>query len=416
MAPHLPIAAAALLLTALSSLPSPASSFSSTTLFTASSTDYPNCFRQPVLVQIPPSTLLAIVEGRPYLPDGYCAGTSWPDTPSFPLLARRSDDNGATWDTASAPTTVAPAGNLDFYVAVHDALAGVTHALIQLGDTGVVHTSSSDAGRTWSPLVNITIAGVAGSGLQSAVPGVGHGLQISPSLCLDPSCAGTAGRLVLPFVCTLNQPANNDTVCGDCSTCLVYSDDSGATWTLGAISTQSGSRESSLAQMPSASFSTTSGVIYATERNLGNATGTRWHSVSTDGGRSFNPTDYSYDPALPDGVTANWTGVVSGLARPVGGSAVPGALPEALLFTAPASRTARANLTVFAGAADASAWNPEGTLLWNGPSAYSDALVVNATHVCVVFECGTAGGDFAAMINVGLIAVGDLPAVPSARA
>ena len=91
---------------------------------------------------------------------------------------------------------------------------------------------------------------------------------------------------------------------------------------------------------------------------------------------------------------------MSGLARL---DASPPAAPR-LLFTAPYNSEARrANLTAFTsgglappglGSWALSALGP----LWSQDAAYSDALQINATHVGVLFECGT-GGDFAARIN-----------------
>ncbi len=50
---------------------------------------------------------------------------------------------------------------------------------------------------------------------------------------------------------------------------------------------------------------------------MGATPGIRWHAISLDSGETLS--QFGTDPELPDVVTANWTGVVAGLAR-VGGT------------------------------------------------------------------------------------------------
>ena len=90
------------------------------------------------------------------------------------------------------------------------------------------------------------------------------------------------------------------------------------------------------------------------------------------------------DAALPDVTTANWTGVVAGLAR----FDAPGlpARPPRLFFTAPNAAGARANLTMWVSEDQAATWSAPALQIFGGPAAYSDALQINDTHVGVVFE------------------------------
>ena len=337
-------------------------------------TGWPTCYRQPIMVRTS-RALLVFVEGRPGIP--YCSGTTYPAQPDFPILVRTSYDDGSTFGDAVNITR----GNLDFLVAVYDARADKTLLLVQLGDAGTIITTSADDGLTWSAPANVSVAAPPGM-YASIIPGVGHGLQVSPQYCLDPSCAGLAGRLVLPFVATLVGPVSNDTACGTCSTALVVSDDSGATWALAAVSEQNGSREAGLVQLDSAAFNTMGAVIYAGERNLGNATGKRWHAVSVDGGNRF--TRFGVDSALPDVNTANWTGVVAGIAR---FDYAPGASP-AVFFTAPNSPDQRQNLSLWRSDDEGQRWSAPLLSLWPGPAAYSDALQINSSHLAVVWEGG----------------------------
>jgi sialidase-1 len=447
------LAAAALAAAAAAALlPLPAAAFTSTPLFTAY-TGYPNCYRQPILAALPGGSaaaraasaaasassssassaasssssasssasassasssastssplLLAFIEGRPNI--SWCSGTEWPDTPAFPLLVRASADGGATF----GPAVTIAEGNLDFFVVIPDAASGVVHLLTQVGDTGVAATSSSDGGATWAPLANLSITNLGDFNYSAVIPGVGHGIALSPAHCLDPSCAGTAGRLVAPFVCTTAGAVANDTACGNCHTCLLLSDDGGATWRLGGLSGQEGSREAALVQLDSGAFGATAGVVYASERNLGNATGTRWHAISVDGGATFAPALTAFDPALPDVVTANWTGVVSGAARfDTGGPGTGAPAATRLLVTAPAAPGARADLSVFVSGDEGATWSA-GATLWAGPAAYSDLLAYNSTHTALLFECGAT--EFAGQVNFGFLTAADLPPPPPPR-
>ena len=221
----------------------PAADVSVVQLF-AAYTGFPDCARQPLLLRAG-ADLLVFYEGRPGIwPTDSCSGVFYPAAPDFPIYLRRSSDGGATW----SPPANLTHGNLDFLVAVHDEARGVVHLLLQSGDAGVLALESHSAGRDWSPprALNLTTPGLA-----SLIPGVGHGLQVQGALCgrANPTCSGAAGRLVLPFVATREGPVSNDTACGTCASALVYSDDGGRTWLLGAVSDQNGSREAALVQL-----------------------------------------------------------------------------------------------------------------------------------------------------------------------
>lgn len=356
-------------------------------------TDATRCFRQPLLVRTP-TALLAFVEGRPGI--SWCSGTDWPDAPDFPILLRRSLDGGATW----APQAELTRGNLDFLVAVYDEVAGRVALLVQLGDNGVVQLDSLDDGASWSAPRNASIAVPPGVQLASLIPGVGHGLQLSARYCLDPACGGRAGHLVLAFVATLIGPVSNDTACGTCSTALVVSDDHGETWALTAVSEQNGSREAALVQLNSADFATMGAVVFAAERNLGNATGVRLHALSIDSASTF--ARYGIDTALPDVVTANWTGSVDAFARFDRDPSAPQARPPTLAFVAPSAVGERAGLALWLSCDLARTWSAP-AVIWAGPAAYSDAVQLNATHLGIVYE-GSAT-EFAGGINFVAVAV-----------
>jgi len=195
-------------------------------------------------------------------------------------------------------------GNVDFLTAVYD------HLFIQQG-AATIYTTSSDDGATWSAGTTLKFSIAP---FKTAIPAVGTGIVLAPGLCTTPSCGGKAGRLMVPFICTDAAAAGaavgarfgpGDVNCPGCHSCLLVSDNGGASWALAASSVQDGSREAALVQL-NASVVPGAGagaVVYATERNMGakNTTGTRWHAVSIDNGATFDAARYAFDAVLPDG-------------------------------------------------------------------------------------------------------------------
>lgn len=227
---------------------------------------------------------------------------------------RRSNDGGLSW----SPLQTLFEGNPDFLTAVYDPATEQVHVLIQENSTAVLHAVSRDFGETWSTPVQINIS----STFASQLPGCVHGIVVQGSLCSEPTCGGTAGRLLLPFVCHAKASdlargrVSGDVACPGCFSCVVWSDDHGATWAVGAASTQEGTRESGLAQLVLGVAGDGAGAaaaIYASERNMGASPGTREHAVSLDSGATFSV--FGTDPGIPDVDTKNWTGVVAGVTR-----------------------------------------------------------------------------------------------------
>ena len=337
-------------------------------LFVAYAATSPSCYRQPVLVILNSSFVLAFAEGRDN--GSYCSGAA--DGTNSSIWVRRSTDGGVSWSDSAMIYDAPP--QPDYYSAVYDAQRSRVIVLIQTSPT--MQIISDDAGVSWSK------AGPAHVILPpkySATPGVAHGIQIVPSLCIEPTCGGLTGRLIVAFVChatatatttTPNDKNLGDVSCKGCFSCLATSDDSGDTWTIAtaAVSTQEGSREASIVQLNANIRAGSSGskpIIYATERNMGITPGFRWHAISFDGANSF--TSFGTDPMIPDGDTKNWTGIVAGATR-VGNSVN--------IFT-PNRTGARADLTRFTSVDEAVTWSP-GVLFLQGPAGYSDAGELDA--------------------------------------
>ena len=308
-----------------------------------------------------------------------------------------SEDGGASWSEAFSTLY---SGKVDYLGAVWDGDSSV-HLFVQEGAAMVLHSVITAGGTAWTPLVPITPS--LPKGVTATQPAVSVGLRLRSDLCAEPTCGGAVGRLVMPFVCHAAAQLAGDVACPGCGSCLLLSDDAGATWRYGAVSAQVGTREASVVQLRAPAAST-SATLWATERAMGNQTGSRMHAVSSDGGVSFSFSTYGRDTALPDAVTANWTGVVSGAARFDG---APGG--AAILFSAPSSRTERAVLGLYVSEDEAASWKGPTAILWPGPAAYSSMVQLNDTHVGVLFENGDAGtGDFAARLSFLTVGVSDL--------
>jgi sialidase-1 len=336
-------------------------------LFVAYTSAAPDCYRQPILVVIDSMHLLAFAEGRT---NGFCSGAA--DGKNSSIWLRRSDDGGASWTPGVMLYDSPPMP--DYLSAVYDAKAHRVILLIMTSPN--MQMVSDDGGVTWTKPTAAVVK--LPPSVVSATPGVAHGLQIDGALCVEPTCDGQTGRLVVAFVCHAAKTSQilGDVSCPGCFSCLATSDDSGMTWTVapGAVSTQDGSREASVVQLLSSARGGGRGaVIYATERNMGATPGHRWHAISFDGASSL--TSFGDDPSIPDGDTKNWTGIVAGATR-VGASVH--------IFT-PQAPGERADLARFSSTDEAQTWSA-GSLVLAGPAGYSDAGSINETHGAGAFR------------------------------
>jgi len=372
-----------------------AASAPGTTLFAAYA-GYPPCYRQPLIVALDARRLVAFVEGRN---NSFCSGAA--DGSNSSIHSRFSADGGATW---SAPLELLHAPPMPDYLSAVATASGKVHLFVQTAPN--LQLTSADGGASFSAPAPVKVALPKGF---SATPGVASGIQLDGALCAEPTCGGRAGRLVVAWVCHAAAAAAGgeeeeekeeddaarlkDVSCAGCFSCLATSDDDGASWAIApaAVSTQDGSREASLAQLASSAFPGASGaVVYASERNMGSAPGTRWHAISTDSGASFS--SFGTDPSLPDGDTKNWTGICAGIAR----------VGSTLLFSTPTAVGARADMGLFRSTDEAKSWSA-GALFAAGPAGYSDMTRLNDTHAAIIFENGDK--EFAQQINFAVVEV-----------
>ncbi|GAA3661172.1 hypothetical protein GCM10022224_025750 [Nonomuraea antimicrobica] len=239
------------------------------------------CFRLPAVVKTKNNVLLAFAERR----NRNCA-----DHGAFDIVMRRSTDNGLTWEaskTVLASTTGAILqGNATL---VADSTGPVF--LFTTSEPTATQTTprtpkvqvSRDDGRTWSAPRDLTgdIKAPAGAGDWFAT-GPGHGIQLTRG--------ANAGRLVVPVYYAVGSTQ---------SVRLVYSDDHGETWQIGATATYD---KSFLKLGEQTIVERTDGSILVIARNGAvpdDHTSTRGmaRGLSKDGGLTFDG-DFRADSAI----------------------------------------------------------------------------------------------------------------------
>jgi sialidase-1 len=335
---------------ALGASQTPVAGVSLTDVYQAGDAGY-HTFRIPALIGARNGTLLAFAEGR---------RSGGGDAGDIDLVLKRSRDSGRTWSALqvigdNGPNTFGnPCPVLDratgtiWLLATHnrgvdrekDIIAGTS-----AGTRTVWVMKSTDDGETWSTAVDIT-ATVKRPEWTWYATGPGIGIQTR------------TGRLVVP--------ANHaEAGTGVHRSHLVYSDDGGRNWTLGAIA-DAGTNESQIVEL-------SDGRLLLNMRNHPpKPANFRMVATSADGGRTLTP-------AAPD---------LQLLEPPAQGSLV--ALPtrrrRSLVFANPAS-TARERLTVRLSDDDGATW-PASRVVHHGPAAYSSLAALADGSIAVLFERG----------------------------
>lgn len=210
---------------------------------------------------------------------------------------------------------------------------------------------SDDSGATWSKPVEITDSR-KGTTWQTLVATSGHGIQLS------------SGRLLQPFAYTDASQATH--------IINLYSDDHGETWSFGTP-IQSGVE---IAVEPESSVVELKDTTVLQNIRPGPETRFRVVATSSDQGISFGPA--SIDLALPDPcINADiirWDNVDT-----------PGAPQDVLLFTNPANRHERRDLTLRLSFDNGRSW-PITELICPGPAGYSTMAILSDGSVGLLYE------------------------------
>ncbi len=252
--------------------------------------------RIPGLIALDDGTLLAYAE--------YRQGNDWS---AIDIGMRRSADGGRTWSDLEILVPGLGRNTQNNPVMIAD--SDTVHFLYCTNYSRVFHRQSQDGGKTWSPDTELTesIDRQCGNFFWNCIAlGPGHGTKLS------------TGRLIIPIWLAYNR---KDRFAHHPShTSVLYSDDHGASWTLGPMLMGSDPKESALAELPN-------GHILMSLRNTA-PEGYRYKSISQDGGSTWSHPEF--DKNLPD------PGCAGGMCR----------ADNAILLSNCESHTDRVNLTL----------------------------------------------------------------------
>ncbi|MDX3194005.1 sialidase family protein [Streptomyces sp. MN03-5084-2B] len=336
----------------------------STPVFTKN-TEGHDCYRIPTVVKATNGDLLAFAEGR----NGGAHACA--DLGKIDLVMKRSTDGGKTWgalntvitafgDTKGNPAPIVIPGSNRIVLLS-------TMQCYTTPDCGRVPrvSISEDNGKTWgAPKTLTTELGF------SAAPGW---LATGPSHGIVLTRGAHKGRLVAGMSYS-NIGA------------LVYSDDQGSTWHLGATDKPTTSamnpQEISVTELRD-------GRVYAAARNQANdgtkcledGTRNRAFAISSDGGETFSSKfSFATDLVAPtvEGSTARMS------ATDTGGKY------NRILFAAPSVCSEREQLRVHSSFDEGANWtgNAGSLLVWGQGAAYSDMVQLSQSSAGVLFEVG----------------------------
>ncbi|WP_406630219.1 exo-alpha-sialidase [Amycolatopsis sp. WGS_07] len=315
------------------------------------------CFRIPAIVRSTHGTLLAFAEGR----KDNCG-----DTGDIDLVLKRSTDGGTTW----SPLQVVNRGGGDTHgnpVPIVDAKTGrivliTTYNKGRTDDKGcdvpcprTPHSQySTDDGRTWSAPVDISAQAKLPAWDSWYASGPVHGIQLQRGQ--------HAGRLVFG----VNAERSDGTNSVENYAGLIYSDDSGSTWHVGAVDNYLHPVGGTFTQKPSevSVVELPDGTIYAGGREQsGTDIGNRDYALSRDGGQTFA----QRFTTIPDLVTPMVQGSLLRLDRPGG---------KRILFASPADTDRRRWMTIRSSYDDGRTWETaeQGTRVTTDWSGYSDLV------------------------------------------
>jgi sialidase-1 len=330
-----------------------------TTVFASGGDGY-HTFRIPVIVKALNGDLLAFAEGR---------RNGEGDAGNIDIVLKRSVDGGRTWgsiqlvqDEWDDSTSDVAIGNPCVVV---DRLDPEHRGRIWLAflrnNRRVFVTYSDDHGATWSPRDEITST-AKNSDWGWYATGPGHGIQLTRG--------DRAGRLIIP---SDHQPADGN----GWGAHVLYSDDYGQSWRLGAVDTHPNS--GSVHPNENTAVELTDGRLYVNARDQnGSDPASRLVAYSSDGGLSYDA-PFVAEPAITGPVVQG--SVVRLMARDAGDPC------DALIYSGPGDSKRRRDLTIWVSLNEGRTWNVE-TVLHPGPAAYSDLVSLGEAHLGVLYEAG----------------------------
>jgi sialidase-1 len=331
-------------------------------------------YRIPVIVRTKNGDLLAFAEGRK---------NSAADHGDIDIVLKRSRDEGKTWgplqlvqDEDADPTAKVWIGNPTPVVDLADPKhPGRIWLAFTRSNAKMFVTSSDDDGKTWSRRRDIT-AGTAKLEWDWCAAGPVHAIQLERG--------PHAGRLIIPCDHQIKSTKS-------WGSHLVYSDDHGSTWKLGAVDTRSA--DDPLHPNECVTVELADGRVYVNAReHNGSDPATRTIAYSSDGGETFDA-PFTAERNITSPVVQN------SLVRLT--SAEAGGRRNVLVYCGPGHPTERRDLTILASFDEGETWARK-TVVHTGPAAYSDLVKLDDEHVGVLFEAGRRLYDEILFARVGL--------------
>ena len=339
------------------------------TVFQAGQDGY-KVYRIPALINAPNGDLLAFCEAR-----------QGGDASEVDLVLKRSSDLGETWGPLEVvqesdsfrslfgkeapPITVGnPAPVVDLIGPKHP---GRIWLPFTLENDRVFVTFSDDNGKTWSDRREIT-SSVKLEEWGWYATGPVHSIQLQRA----PYC----GRLVVPCDHRIGDNGGDH---GPSGAHVIYSDDHGETWKLGAIDD---TYEDALNANETAVLELKDGSLYFNTRDQkGKAPGSRGEARSRDGGLTFESRSNDWKQFQPSSNVLDPPVVQCSLLR----------IDNLLVFCGPdengPSGKGRSDLRIRISKDQAKTWQ-DGPLVHIGPAAYSDMTSVNEEKIGILFEAG----------------------------
>jgi sialidase-1 len=313
-------------------------------------------FRIPAIVRGKSGTLLAFCEGRK---------KSAGDHGDIDLVLRRSNDDGKSWGSLSV---VYEEGGMDNITIgnpapVVDAATGNIHLLFCRNNNQVCHTLSTDDGQSWSKPVEIT-SFVKQKEWGWYATGPGHAIQLEQGK--------QKGRLIVACDYRLGIGGQDK---GANGAHVIYSDDAGKTWHLGATAFMAegiNPNETTCVELP-ADSGADSRIYFNTRNQNGSSMSHRGETISADGGLTFTPKNFlpaQFVTPVVEGSLVHWN------------SQTP-----CIVFSCCHNESKRQNLALWLSTDAAANWSQPITV-FEGPSAYSDLVITKHNELGILLECG----------------------------